>query len=73
MDKGHILIINRVFPPDSGASGLRLMELCQGLAAEGWRISVLTNKGRGGAPARCLADRLGLHVLPGGDVLPAVG
>jgi glycosyltransferase involved in cell wall biosynthesis len=48
--KGHILFINRVFPPDSGASGLRLMELCQGLAEKGWKISVLTNKGRNVAP-----------------------
>ena len=48
--KGRLLFINRVFPPDSGASGLRLMELCQGLAEKGWQISVLTNKGRGGEP-----------------------
>lgn len=48
--KGHILFINRVFPPDSGASGLRLMELCQGLAEDNWRVSVLTNKGRGVSP-----------------------
>lgn len=46
MSKGHILFINRVFPPDSGASGLRLLELCQGMAEKGWRVSVLTNRGR---------------------------
>jgi len=45
-NKGHILFINRVFPPDAGASGLRLFEMCQGLAEQGWKISVLTNKGR---------------------------
>ncbi len=49
--KGRILFINRVFPPDSGASGLRLLELCQGLAEQGWEITLLTNRGRGGAPA----------------------
>lgn len=65
-DKGHILFINRVFPPDAGASGLRLMELCQGLAAEGWRVSVLTNKGRGGAPAN-LHQNISLLRLPFGS------
>jgi glycosyltransferase involved in cell wall biosynthesis len=49
--KGRLLFINRVFPPDSGASGLRLLELCQGLAEKNWQISVLTNKGRGTEPA----------------------
>lgn len=48
--KGHILFINRVFPPDAGASGLRLMELCQGLAEQNWQITVLTNKGRNTTP-----------------------
>ena len=67
MDKGSLLVINRVFPPDSGASGLRLMELCQGLAAEGWHITVLTNKGRGGSPAN-LHKNITLHRLPFGSV-----
>ena len=48
--KGHLLFINRVFPPDSGASGLRLLELCQGMAEKGWKVSVLTNRGRNTAP-----------------------
>lgn len=63
--KGHILFINRVFPPDAGASGLRLMELCQGMAAEGWNVSVLTNKGRGTAPAN-LHKNITLLRLPFG-------
>ncbi len=66
IDKGHLLFINRVFPPDSGASGLRLMELCQGLAAEGWKISVLTNKGRGTAPSN-LHKNITLLRLPFGS------
>lgn len=57
--KGHILLINRVFPPDAGASGLRLMELCQGLAEQGWRITVLTNKGRNATPENL---HEGIHV-----------
>ena len=44
--KGSILFINRVFPPDAGASGLRLLELCQGLAEKNWRVTVLTTRGR---------------------------
>lgn len=66
-DKGRILFINRVFPPDSGASGLRLMELCQGLAERGWSITVLTNKGRGTAPAN-LHPNITLKRLPFGSV-----
>ncbi|MDB5478310.1 MAG: glycosyltransferase WbuB [Alphaproteobacteria bacterium] len=54
--KGHILVINRVFPPDTGASGLRLMELCQGLAQKNWRITVLTNKGRNVSPPNLHAN-----------------
>jgi colanic acid biosynthesis glycosyl transferase WcaI len=65
--KGHILVINRVFPPDSGASGLRLMELCQGLAAKNWRITVLTNKGRNIEPEQ-LNDNITLLRLPFGSV-----
>lgn len=48
--KGRILFINRVFPPDAGPSGLRLMELCQGLAAAGWGVTVLCGSGRGEIP-----------------------
>jgi colanic acid biosynthesis glycosyl transferase WcaI len=65
--KGHILFINRVFPPDSGASGLRLMELCQGLAEKNWRVSVLTNKGRNVAPDG-LHPNINLVRLPFGSV-----
>jgi colanic acid biosynthesis glycosyl transferase WcaI len=43
--KGNLLFINRVFPPDHGASGLRLFELCQGLAEQGWKITVLCGVG----------------------------
>lgn len=65
--KGRLLFINRVFPPDAGASGLRLMELCQGLAEQGWRITVLTNKGRNVAPSN-LHHAIELVRLPFGTV-----
>lgn len=44
--KGHLLFIHRSFPPDSGASALRLYELAQGLAENGWQITILANRGR---------------------------
>jgi len=65
--KGHILFINRVFPPDSGASGLRLMEICQGLAENNWQVSVLTNKGRNMPPEQ-LHPGIKVIRLPFGSV-----
>lgn len=65
--KGHILFINRVFPPDSGASGLRLMELCQGMAERNWQVSVLTNKGRN-MPPENMHPNIKVIRLPFGSV-----
>ena len=65
--KGHILFINRLFPPDSGASGLRLMELCQGMAERNWQVSVLTNKGRN-MPPENLHPNVKVIRLPFGSV-----
>jgi colanic acid biosynthesis glycosyl transferase WcaI len=48
--KGRILFINRVFPMDAGPSGLRLLELAQGLAAAHWRVTILCGAGRGDIP-----------------------
>lgn len=41
-----ILFVNRVFPPDPGASGQVLSDLAETLAARGWAVRVLA----GGAP-----------------------
>lgn len=65
--KGHLLFINRVFPPDSGASGLRLMELCQGMAEKNWQVSILTNKGRN-MPQESLHPNIRVFRLPFGSV-----
>lgn len=65
--KGHILFINRVFPPDSGASGLRLFELCQAMAENNWQVSVLTNKGRNTDPIN-LHPNIKLIRMPFGSV-----
>ncbi|MGQ9367410.1 glycosyltransferase [Azospirillum sp. ST 5-10] len=49
-DSPSILFINRVFPPDRGATGRCLADLAGRLAAAGWRVSVLAD-GRGPAEA----------------------
>jgi colanic acid biosynthesis glycosyl transferase WcaI len=36
-----ILFINRVFPPDRGATGRCLADLATRFAAQGWRVTVL--------------------------------
>ncbi len=36
-----ILFINRVYPPDDGATGQLLAELAEALVKEGWQVSVL--------------------------------
>lgn len=41
-DKPSILFINRVYPPDPGATGRMLRDLAQGFAASGWTVTVLT-------------------------------
>ncbi|UEM05627.1 glycosyltransferase family 4 protein [Skermanella rosea] len=41
MYKPSILFINRVFPPDRGATGRCLHDLAARFAARGWRVSVL--------------------------------
>lgn len=66
-NKKTILFISRVFPPDSGASALRLFELVQGLAQSGWQVTVLTNKGRNVAP-NGLHENVRLVRLPFGSV-----
>ena len=40
----HIVFVNRVFPPDTGATGQLLRDLARGLSALGWRVSIVTTK-----------------------------
>ena len=42
-----VLFINRVYPPDEGATGQLLAELVEGLIREGWTVTVVA---AGGAP-----------------------
>ncbi len=45
-----ILFINRVYPPDEGATGQLLAELSQALTIAGWRVTVVTSRGATGLP-----------------------
>lgn len=40
-----ILFINRVYPPESGATGRVLEHVAKGFVAQGWQVSVLTTAG----------------------------
>ena len=40
-----ILFINRVYPPEDGATGRVLEHMAKGLVKEGWKVSVLTTSG----------------------------
>jgi colanic acid biosynthesis glycosyl transferase WcaI len=42
-----ILFINRVLPPDHGATGRCLADLATRFAAEGWRVTVLADGAAG--------------------------
>ena len=41
-DRPSILFINRVYPPDAGATGRMLRDLAQVFVREGWAVTVLT-------------------------------
>lgn len=47
-----VLFLNRVYPPDPGASGQLAAELAGALARRGWRTGVLACGGPGGPPRR---------------------
>jgi len=42
MSTGSVLFINRVYPPDPGATGQLLAELAPALVRSGWEVTVLT-------------------------------
>lgn len=50
--KPSILFINRIFPPDKGATALRLFEMADFMAKKGWNVTVLAAKGRDEDPER---------------------
>jgi colanic acid biosynthesis glycosyl transferase WcaI len=62
---GHVLFLNRVFPPDTGATGQYLNSLASALAERGWRISIVAAKTVDGPNAAPKAVRVWrVHGLP---------
>jgi glycosyltransferase involved in cell wall biosynthesis len=44
VNKPSILLINRVYPPERGATGRLMQNLAHGLQQSGWKVSVLTTQ-----------------------------
>lgn len=67
-EQPSILFINRVFPPDHGATGRILADLAERVAAAGWRVTVLAD----GSEAADSISRRGVRVVRtgGGAVRP---
>lgn len=51
-DRGHVLFVNRVYPPTIGASGQTLQDLAEALVRKGWRVSVASESVEEGAAER---------------------
>ena len=57
-----VLFLNRVYPPDHGATGQLLAELTETLVQEGWRVSILA---AGNAPPSTLNLQLSVQRVRG--------
>ncbi|MEI6321908.1 MAG: glycosyltransferase family 4 protein [bacterium] len=60
-----ILFINRVYPPDEGATGRVLEYLCRGLVAKGWTVSVLVTAGGRSSAGLSFKDGVAIHRIGG--------
>lgn len=58
MQKPSVLFINRVYPPQRGATGRMLYDLSGAFARAGWQVTVLTT----GDAAQKFTDERGVHV-----------
>lgn len=63
MRRPTVLFINRVYPPDHGATGRMLRDLARGFARDGWEVTVLTTgpRGRKERDGTVLLHRLRAH------------
>lgn len=69
-----ILFLNRVFPPDHGATGRLLADLAGRMAAMGWRVTVVADgTGPSHPPAGVAVRRAGGPGVPGAASLRAYG
>lgn len=48
MEKPSVLFINRVYPPNRGATGRILRDLARSFAREGWHVTVITTGAKAG-------------------------
>ena len=54
----RVVFVNRFYWPDEPATAQLLTDLAEGLAAEGWDVSVIaSHPGHAGAPRRAHFDR----------------
>ncbi|WP_183182015.1 glycosyltransferase family 4 protein [Azospirillum sp. OGB3] len=66
-----ILFVNRVFPPDKGATGRCVSDLAQRMAAIGWRVTVVADgAGPSAAPPGVTVRRTGGERPPDGVETP---
>ncbi|QCO01349.1 glycosyltransferase WbuB [Azospirillum argentinense] len=60
VESPSVLFVNRVFPPDKGATGRCLFDLAQRMAAMGWRVTVVADgDGPSDAPPGVTVRRTG--------------
>ncbi|TWA60680.1 glycosyltransferase involved in cell wall biosynthesis [Azospirillum brasilense] len=60
MDSPSILFVNRVFPPDKGATGRCVRDVAERMAAMGWRVTVVADgSGPSAAPPGVTVCRTG--------------
>jgi len=63
LDQPSILFVNRVFPPDRGATGRCLSDMAGRIAAAGWRVTVLADGGRTGRQTENCAVPAGVTLV----------
>lgn len=64
-ERPHVVFVNRVYPPDSGATGQILSELIRELEAKNWKISVVTTRGHAFIPAVERGGDITVHRVAG--------
>lgn len=69
LDHPSILFVNRVFPPDRGATGRCLSDLAGRIAAAGWRVTVVADGKQSDAEAGECAASAGITLVRTGHTL----
>lgn len=66
LNQPSVMFVNRVFPPDPGATGRCLFDLVERVAAAGWRVTVVADGERSGG-------KVGEHAASAGITLVRTG